>query len=228
MEVRRNAANALVELVSAAPWSDALQAAGYVPLLVDRAQADADAEVQSILLRLLCRVVVNGSPGQREAVASADATVACVRLLKSEDARIREGAAAVLAQLAFLPEGKTLAVANAAAPALAVCMGADPVADVRAAAASAAMSIIVDNTGKQAFLDLGLEALAGLIGDRHRMVRLTGMRAVAAMAAHPEGRLQLKELGAVDMLKARVSETGGAGLEHDVAFKALQAVTWVP
>jgi hypothetical protein len=131
----------------------------------------------------------------------------------------------VLALLAFSTEGKAAAVAANVVPALCSMMAWDAASMEREAAAGAAMVIAVDDDGKRVFVEYGLEPFVSLLSDAESMVRINAMRAITTIAANPKGRAAWRALG-VDARLARIVEGSGTGVEHDVAVKAIEAVSW--
>lgn len=225
--VRSHALTALESLAYAAPWADALQGNGYVPLLVARAKVEAVDAVKAATLRALAKTVNAGGPGQREAVADATATKTLIELLAHFAVAVREEAARVLALLAFSPEGKALAVAHGAVPVLLKMIGEDAASRVRAEAAAAVMAIAVDNDGKQACLEAGLQPLVDLIQSSDPFARQCAMRAVATIAANPAARHDLTMLRGVVPVLTTLRDTAG-GREKEIVEKTLEVVSWKP
>lgn len=225
-DVRVNMFEALLNLVAVAEGAGALVEAGYVPVLVDKAATDEEGDVQQLALRVLAKCLDAPEGKGLAAALEGGATMrVCVALLDDGVAAVRASAARCIALLAFADEGKKQAIeAGAVAPL--VGLTEDPDASARAEAAGALMLIVVDNKGKEALLEAGLAGLVGLLQDENVVCRLNSMRAIAAVAAHPKARSQLRELEVLAYLTA-IREDGNTLLRR-AADSAIAACEWTP
>jgi hypothetical protein len=225
VQTRLQSLAALDTLCESAPYPDQLVAEGYVSQLVDQARDDTDAAATAAALRVLARCVNVGGPGPREAVRDGAALPVCIGLLRHGDAAVREQAARVLALLCFVDDAKPAAVRDGAPEALLALLG-DEHSGVRCHAVSAAMTIAVDNDGKEAFLRAGLEPLVALLSDASEFTRINAMRTVATLSANPAARARFRELSVeLPLTDAAESERRSAA-ERDVAAKTLSVVRW--
>lgn len=221
------ALEAVDTLGSTIPWPDHLQSAGYVRLLVDLIRDHDSMDVKAAALTALCRCIDVGSAGAAEAVRSCNALAVLISLwTPSTGGRVREESARAFSLLTFMAEARPAAVALGVVPPLLKLMQ-DRAPGVRAAAASVAMSLVVDDSAKEAFLVGGVvNALSKLVADPARFVRLNTLRALCTLCASPDARAVARSLGLVDIVRKLTSVPDR--LEADVASKTLAALEFNP
>lgn len=225
LDIRINAHGA-IERSCQVPSSgaDVLVAAGTVAILVKKIESDCDdvKEIALATLHDILRVDVAAS-------LRAGGVQVLTALLGHASPAIAQKAAQNIMSISFDFEGKSQAVSSGAVPLLVSLLGA-PVASARAAAAGALMSICVTREGKEAAIAASAPAaLIAIAADPDDSVKLTVIKAVTALAGHPQARAAFEAL--LPQLEAYGSYRG-AGRDPDAisrfAGQAIKDITWKP
>lgn len=217
----------VLQLADSADAVDVLVDLRYVELLVKRAVAEeGEPELQASALRALGALLlqVDGSAVQR--ALDKDCMLSCAGLLTSAATPVREMAAAAVALMAVSDMGKVAALAAGALPALRDLLG--DTTEVVEQALAALTNITVVDAAKGELLALSaLPDVFALLSHAKRPIRVRAMNLLANLAAHPDGRSQLRDIGAVETLQT-LREAARRAEEREAAEVLERLVVWEP
>ena len=229
--VRRNAYRALLSIGSVKEGSDTVVERALTESFVEKARDEKEAGLKVLALQCLTRCL-HEPAGLERALAfeqkEANAIDILLELVDSEDAEVKEGALQALTQLCFTDEGRGKALTRGAVASISSVLG-HTAWFVRAAACSALMSVVTEESAKFDALKTGcVEMLAGpLVSDSNPIVVTNALKALSSVVVHPKARASLSANEALVARLEELSKSESAILAR-CASKARELVLWKP
>ena len=198
---------------------------------VDKARDENEFELKVLALQCLTRCL-HETVGLERALTYIEQDKNTIDILlglvDNENAEVKEGALQALTQLCFTDEGRGKALTRGAVASISSVLGHDAWF-VRAAACSALMSVLTEESAKFDALKTGcVEMLAGpLVSDPNPIVVTNALKALSSVVVHPSARETLSADEALIARLDKLSQSDSSILAR-CANKARELVLWKP